>query len=78
MSLVLLASLAIVFCLIFLGSFLGFAINELSGNSYLLVFGLLIPGALIGYLLENVSAFVLFGFSYLCGMVVGEILRAKK
>lgn len=78
MSLILIASLAIVFCLIFFGAFFGFAINEFSGDPYLLVFGLLIPGALIGYLLANSLAFVLFGFSYLCGMVVGEMLGGSR
>lgn len=78
MTLILMASLAIVFCLIFFGSFFGFAINEMSGNPYLLVVGLLIPGAVLGYLLQNALAFVLFGFSYLCGMVVGEMLRGSR
>lgn len=78
MTLIILATIAIVLSTIVFGAYLGFAISDLSCNEpYYLVLGLLVSGFAFVLLIDNAVGFLLFGMSYMAGMFLSDILGAK-
>jgi hypothetical protein len=78
MSLILIASICIVFTIIFFGGFSGFVVGDMTENFFIWLAMAFIPASIIAIMLDNAYAFLLYGISYFLGLMVSECFRAVK
>jgi hypothetical protein len=78
MTIILLASLAIVFTIIVLAGFSGFVVVDNVDNLFIIIAAAIVPASVAAYLLGNPFAALLWGAAFITGGLVADIIEAGR